>query len=98
VQLVIAPDDEILRMPKIEIYTTRFCSYCRAAKDLLNRKGASFTEIDVTGDWEARAIMTKRANGASTVPQIFIGTTHVGGCDDLYDLDEAGGLDPLLAA
>lgn len=85
-------------MPKIEIYTTRFCSYCHAAKDLLNRKGVAFTEIDVTGDREARAIMTKRANGASTVPQIFIGTTHVGGCDDLYDLDEAGGLDPLLAA
>ena len=85
-------------MPPIEVYTTPYCPYCHAAKDLLRRKGAAFTEIDVSGDRELRAKMTQRANGRTTVPQIFIGTTHVGGCDDLYELDEAGGLDPLLAA
>lgn len=84
-------------MPPIEIYTARYCSYCQAAKQLLNKKGASFIEIDVTGDGGRRAEMTKRANGRTTVPQIFIGSTHVGGCDDLYDLENAGRLDPLLA-
>jgi glutaredoxin 3 len=83
-------------MPPIEIYTTRFCPYCIAAKRLLNRKGAKFTEIDVSGDPEGRSAMVARANGRMTVPQIFIGATHVGGCDDLYALDRAGKLDPLL--
>ncbi len=83
-------------MPPVEIYTTRYCPYCHAAKDLLNQKGVSFTEIDVTGNGERRAEMTRRANGGHTVPQIFIGNTHIGGCDDLYELDGAGQLDRLL--
>jgi len=83
-------------MNSVEIYTTRYCPYCHMAKELLTRKGVSFREIDVTADREMRQAMTERANGASTVPQIFIGATHVGGCDDLYALDDAGKLDPLL--
>jgi glutaredoxin 3 len=85
-------------MAPVTIYTTRYCSYCHAAKALLDRKGVSFQEIDVSGDWEGRQQMTQRANGRTTVPQIFIGDAHVGGCDDLYALDQAGELDPLLAA
>lgn len=81
----------------VEIYTTRFCPYCHWAKQLLKRKGVEFTEIDVTGNPELRATMTARAKGATTVPQIFIGETHVGGCDDLYALEEAGRLDALLS-
>jgi glutaredoxin 3 len=81
----------------IEIYTTPFCPYCLAAKELLTRKGVSFTEINVMGDASRRAEMVERAHGGQTVPQIFIGKTHVGGCDDLYELEEAGKLDPLLA-
>ena len=83
-------------MKPIEIYTTPYCPYCIAAKDLLNRKGAAFTEIDVSSDRERRDEMTRRANGGYTVPQIFIGETHVGGCDDLYALEDQGQLDPLL--
>jgi len=83
-------------MPPIEIYTTRYCPYCHAAKRLLSRKGAPFNEIDVTGDPEGRSDMVARANGRATVPQIFIGAIHVGGYDDLYALDQAGKLDPLL--
>ena len=85
-------------MARIEIYTTRYCGYCQSAKALLSRKGVAFSEIDVTGDHEERSRMVERANGRMTVPQIFIGSTHVGGFDDLYDLDRAGELDPLLAA
>jgi glutaredoxin 3 len=81
----------------VEIYTTPFCPYCLAAKDLLTRKGVSFTEINVMGDAARRAEMVKRARGGQTVPQIFIGQTHVGGCDDLYELEDTGKLDPLLA-
>jgi glutaredoxin 3 len=84
-------------MPRIEIYTTRFCPYCQSAKALLLRKGLAFSEIDVTGDAEGRGRMVQRANGRWTVPQIFIGATHVGGSDDLYALDRAGKLDPLIA-
>ena len=84
-------------MAAVDIYTTRFCSYCHWAKELLTRKGIAFTEIDVTGDAQRRQDMIQRANGRTTLPQIFIGATHVGGCDDLYALDEAGKLDPLLA-
>jgi glutaredoxin 3 len=84
-------------MAEVEIYTTRFCPYCHAAKALLSRKGISFKEIDVTMDREGRRRMTERAHGRTTVPQIFIGTMHVGGCDDLYALDKAGKFDPLLA-
>jgi glutaredoxin 3 len=81
----------------VEIYTTPFCPYCHAAKDLLTRKGVSFTEINVMGNAARRTEMVERAHGGRTVPQIFIGQTHVGGCDDLYELEEAGKLDPLLA-
>ena len=84
-------------MVKIEIYTTPYCPYCLSAKALLNRKGAAFTEIDVSGDPEGRRKMVERAHGGYTVPQIFIGTMHVGGSDELYALDRAGKLDPLLA-
>jgi glutaredoxin 3 len=84
-------------MPPIEVYTTPYCPYCSSAKELLHRKGAPFVEIDVAGNRELRAKMVERAGGRMTVPQIFIGETHVGGCDDLYALDDAGRLDPLLA-
>jgi glutaredoxin 3 len=84
-------------MPPVEIYTTRFCPYCNTAKALLRRKGVSFTEIDLIGNWERRDEMIKRANGRMTVPQIFIGPVHVGGSDDLHALDRAGKLDALLA-
>ena len=83
-------------MPPVEIYTTPYCPYCQWAKELLRKKSVVFTEIDVSGDRELRAKMTQRANGRATVPQIFIGATHVGGCDDLYELEDAGKLDPLL--
>jgi glutaredoxin 3 len=85
-------------MADIEIYTIRYCPYCQDAKELLSRKGIVFHEIDASGDRETRKKMIERANGRSTFPQIFIGQAHVGGCDDLYALDEAGKLDPLLAA
>jgi glutaredoxin 3 len=85
-------------MITVEIYTRRFCGYCDAAKNLLNRKGVTFTEYDVTGDPELRRAMMARSNGGMTLPQIFVGTTHVGGCDDLYALERAGQLDPLLQA
>jgi len=85
-------------MTKVEIYTTRYCPYCHAAKRLLSRKGVEFTEIDVSGDPEGRSKMVERANGSMTVPQIFIGKTHVGGSDELHELERAGKLDPLLTA
>jgi glutaredoxin 3 len=85
-------------MARIEIYTTRACPYCRSAKALLTRKDLTFSEIDVTGDQQGRSQMVQRANGRMTVPQIFIGATHVGGFDDLYRLERDGKLDPLLAA
>lgn len=83
-------------MPPVEIYTTPYCPYCVAAKELLGKKGVAFKEIDVSGNRDLRNQMTERANGGYTVPQIFIGATHVGGCDDLYALEEEGKLDPLL--
>lgn len=84
-------------MAKIEIYTTPTCPYCHAAKSLLADKGADYTEITVL-DPDLRAAMTQRAHGRRTVPQIFIGETHVGGYDDMAALDRAGGLDELLTA
>jgi glutaredoxin 3 len=84
-------------MAKIDIYTVQYCPYCQDAKELLSRKGVSYHEIDVTGKRDVRKEMIQRAKGRSTYPQIFIGATHVGGCDDLYALEEAGGLDSLLA-
>ncbi len=84
-------------MKPVEIYTTPLCGYCQAAKRLLSQKGVAFTEIDVSRDADLRATMTQRSQGGRTVPQIFVGETHVGGFDDLYALDRAGKLDPLLA-
>lgn len=83
-------------MPKIDVYTTPTCPYCHAAKALLTEKGVVFDEITVL-DPQLRAEMTQRANGRRTVPQIFVGTTHVGGYDDLAALERRGKLDPLLA-
>ena len=83
-------------MPAIELYTTRVCPYCVRAKRLLDKKGAAYQEIDVSADASLRDAMMARAGGRQTVPQIFIGGTHVGGCDDLYALDAAGQLDSML--
>jgi len=85
-------------MPPIVIYTKSWCPYCSDAKALLKKKGASFKEIDVDRKPDLQAAMSVKAHGRRSVPQIFIGETHVGGCDDLYDLDAAGKLDELLAA
>ncbi len=85
-------------MPAITIYTTAFCPYCARAKALLERKGAAYNEIDVSYDPATRAQMTEKAGGRTSVPQIWIGETHVGGSDDLYALDRAGKLDPMLQA
>jgi glutaredoxin 3 len=84
-------------MPLITVYTTMFCPYCHAAKKLLQRKGAEFNEIDVSMDSQKRQEMTQLAGGRRTVPQIFIGSRHVGGSDDLHALDARGELDALLA-
>lgn len=83
-------------MAEIEVYTTPICPYCLSAKDLLRRKGVAFLEINIAGEPQRRAEMIARANGRTTVPQIFVGDKHVGGCDDLYALEEAGELDRLL--
>ena len=85
-------------MADVDIYTIRYCPYCQDAKELLSRKGVVFHEIDASGNREVRKQMIERANGRSTFPQIFIGGAHVGGCDDLYALDEAGELDKLIKA
>ena len=85
-------------MTRIVLYTTPFCGYCRATKHLLAGKGLAFEEIDVAFDDEKRAEMEARVPGARTVPQIFIGERHIGGCDDLHELDRRGELDRLLAA
>jgi glutaredoxin 3 len=81
----------------IEIYTRPGCGYCTAAKQLLTRKNAAFTELSVAIDADHRQQMYDRAGDGSTFPQIFIGQTHVGGCNELYALDRAGKLDALLA-
>ncbi len=83
-------------MAKIDIYTTPFCGFCSLAKSLLSKKGAAFNEIDVMNG-EARRAMMARADGAHTVPQIFIGEIHVGGCSELMAMERAGQLDQLLA-
>ncbi len=83
-------------MQPVEIYTTPLCGFCHAAKRLLTSKGVSFSEVDLTREPQRRAEMLDRAAGKHTVPQIFIGQTHVGGCDELYALERAGKLDPLL--
>ena len=84
-------------MKPVRIYTTPMCPYCVRAKSLLKKKGAAFDEIDVFMDATARKEMEDNTGGARTVPQIFIGDTHVGGCDDLHALEKAGKLDALLA-
>jgi glutaredoxin 3 len=83
-------------MGKIEIYTKSYCPYCHRAKELLKIKGVNFTEYDVSQDPEREAEMLQRS-GRSTVPEIFINNQLIGGCDELFSLDEKGGLDPLIA-
>ena len=85
-------------MKVVEIYTSPLCGFCHAAKRLLTQKGVDFTEIDVLREPARKPEMIERANGGRTVPQIFVGETHVGGCDDLFALEQSGKLDPLLAA
>lgn len=82
-------------MPKVIIYTTKQCPYCVKAKNLFNQKQVAFEEIDVAND-QARQQMTNRSGGKRTVPQIFINEEHIGGCDDLYILEQQGKLDELL--
>jgi len=84
-------------MSEIVLYTKDYCPYCKHAKALLKRKGVTFTEYDVLTNPARLAEMIERSNGGRTVPQIFIGDTHVGGADDMIALDRKGGLDPLLA-
>lgn len=83
-------------MAQVEIYTTMLCPYCWRAKKLLEEHGAQYKEVDVMTDGKLRAEMRERAGGRTSVPQIFINGQHVGGCDDLYALDRAGKLQPLL--
>lgn len=84
-------------MQPVELYTTKTCGFCHAAKRLLTSKGVSYSEVNLNAQPERRAEMMQRANGGRTVPQIFVGTTHVGGYDDLHALQSAGKLDALLA-
>lgn len=83
-------------MKPIKIYTTLVCPYCVRAKALLDRKGAKYSEIRVDEDEAIRSKMMERSGGRRSVPQIFIGDHHVGGCDDLYALEKEGKLDALL--
>lgn len=84
-------------MQPVEIYTAPLCGFCTAAKRLLSSKGVSFSEVDLGRQPARRSEMMDRASGRHTVPQIFIGQTHVGGCDELFALERAGKLDALLA-
>jgi glutaredoxin 3 len=83
--------------PAVVLYATGWCPYCERARQLLRSKGAAFQEIDIEAQPDKRVEMQKRS-GRSTVPQIFVGGTHIGGCDELYELDAGGGLDSLLAS
>jgi glutaredoxin 3 len=83
-------------MADVVIYTRDFCYYSDAARELLTRKGVAFKEINASGNRALRAEMIEKANGGSTFPQVFIGETHVGGCDELYALEEQGKLDGML--
>ncbi|MEQ1616456.1 MAG: glutaredoxin 3 [Hyphomicrobiaceae bacterium] len=85
-------------MQPVTIYTTSLCPYCQMAKNLLERKNVPYAEIDVTGKPDLRDAMRRKAGGRNSVPQIWIGTQHVGGCDDLHALDRQGRLDALLSA
>jgi len=82
--------------PEIILYTKDYCPYCKQAKALLKSKGVTFTEYEVADNPERFAEMVERSNGGRTVPQIFIGDTHIGGAMDMFALNDAGGLDPLL--
>lgn len=84
-------------MPSVEIYTWRTCPFCIRAKQLLDRKGVTYTEYSVDGDEPARDAMAARGNGRRSVPQIFIADQHIGGCDELHALERAGKLDSLLS-
>lgn len=88
--------DRCMSKNEIVIYTTEICPYCVRAKKLLNSKGVKYKEIDVSHDPDLRTSLVKKTGGRTSVPQIFIGDTHVGGSDDLYALDQAGKLDILL--
>ena len=83
-------------MPSVEIYTWRTCPFCIRAKQLLDRKGVSYSEFSVDGDEPARDAMAARGDGRRSVPQIFINDQHIGGCDELHALERAGELDALL--
>ena len=83
-------------MSKVEIYTWQYCPFCIRAKSLLKKKNINFTEYNIDGDEDARALMTERADGRSTLPQIFIDNEGIGGCDDLYTLENENKLDALL--
>ena len=85
-------------MSQVTIYTKAYCPYCVRAKALLGQKGVQFDEIKIDEQPELRPAMIERANGRTTVPQIFIGDTHVGGCDDLFALENAGTLNAMLSA
>jgi glutaredoxin 3 len=85
-------------MAEITMYSRSWCPYCRAAKELLDAKGADYQEVDIEREPRARQEMIQKAGGRTSVPQIFIGERHVGGCDDLYALDGRGELDKLLHA
>ena len=85
-------------MKPVKIYTTTYCGYCVRAKDLLTRKGVKYEEVDVTGNDDMRTKLVEMSGGQRTVPQIFIGDTHVGGYSDLARLDSEGRLDPMLRA
>ncbi len=85
-------------MAQVEIYTTPFCGYCRMAKRLLEHKGVGYAETNILTNPSQRTVMMQRAQGRRSVPQIFIGGAHVGGCDELYVLERSGRLDAMLAA
>ena len=89
-------DSEPQEAPKVEIYTWRFCPFCIRAKGLLDRKGVIYSEYAIDGDDEARSVMTRRAGGRSSLPQIFINGEAIGGCDDLHALEQRGQLDRML--
>ncbi len=85
-----------MAQPKIEMYSKAFCPFCIRAKNLLKNKGMSFIDIPASNDAEKRAEMNKRSGGRNTFPQIFIDGKHIGGCDDIFALEQSGKLDPLL--
>jgi glutaredoxin 3 len=89
-------DPEPREAPKVEIYTWRFCPFCIRAKGLLDRKGVIYNEYGIDGDDEARSVMTRRAGGRSSLPQIFINGEAIGGCDELHELERFGQLDRML--